>query len=94
MYLHDTSQKYLFAREKRFYSHSCIRLENPKKLGAWLMKPNSAVVDRLSSKSNYYDKQPSYYAIKREIPVVIWYSQVDFDEKGNLKIYPNIYGRN
>lgn len=94
MYLHDTSQKYLFAREKRFYSHSCIRLENPKKLGAWLMKPNSAVVDRLSNKSNYYDKQPSYYGIKREIPLVIWYSQVDFDEKGNLKFYPNIYGRN
>lgn len=91
MYLHDTSEKYLFAREKRFYSHSCIRLENPKKLGAWLLRPNSAVIDRLNTKSSHYDKLPSYYPIKRDIPLIIWYSQVDFDEKGNMKIYPDIY---
>ncbi len=94
MYLHDTSEKYLFAREKRFYSHSCIRLENPIKLGSWLLKPNSAVVDRLNMQSTYYDKMPTYYPIKRDTPLVIWYSQVDFDEKGKIKIYPDIYRLN
>lgn len=91
MYLHDTSEKYLFAREKRFFSHSCIRLENPIKLGSWLLKPNSAAIDKLDLKVAHYDKIPSYYLIKRDTPIVIWYSLVDFDENGKLKIYPDIY---
>lgn len=94
MYLHDTSEKYVFAWKKRFLSHSCIRLENPIELGSWLLKPNSAVVDKLNVQSNYYDKTPSYLPIKRNIPLVIWYSQVDFDEKGQLQIYPDVYRKN
>jgi hypothetical protein len=93
MYLHDTSEKKLFAREKRFYSHSCIRLEKPLSLGSWLLKPNSNAIDTLDAQAAYSDKVPQYLNIKRNIPLVIWYSQVDFDENGQLKFYPNIYKR-
>ena len=94
MYLHDTSEKEVFAWENRFLSHSCIRLENPIQLASWLLKPNSAVVDQLNIQANYHDKTPSYHPIKRNIPLVIWYSLVDFDEKGQLKFYPDIYRKN
>jgi murein L,D-transpeptidase YcbB/YkuD len=93
MYLHATSEKKLFTKEKRFYSHSCIRLEKPLSLGAWLLKPNSTAIDTLDAQAAYSDKTQQYLSIKRNIPVVIWYSQVDFDEKGILKFYPNIYNR-
>ncbi len=94
MYLHDTSEKKLFAKEKRFYSHSCIRLEKPLPLGSWLLKPNSMAVDTLNNQAAYSDMPPSYHSIRRDTPVLIWYSQVDFDESGQLKIYPDIYRKN
>ena len=94
MYLHDTSEKKLFAKEKRFYSHSCIRLEKPLRLGSWLIKPASATIDTLDAKADYSDKTPTYLTIKRDTPLIIWYSQVDFDDKGQLKIYPDIYRKN
>jgi murein L,D-transpeptidase YcbB/YkuD len=94
MYLHDTSEKKLFGKEKRFYSHSCIRLEKPLRLGAWLLKPNSMAIDTLDTQASYADKTPTYLSIKRDTPLIIWYSQVDFDEQGKLKIYSDIYRKN
>lgn len=94
MYLHDTSEKKLFNKEKRFYSHSCIRVESPIDLGRFLLKPNSKVIDTLDVNAAYSDLPPRYIKIKRNIPLVVWYSLVDFDVNGQIKFYPNIYGRN
>ena len=33
VYQHDTPDKYLFAHDKRAYSHGCMRVENPLKYG-------------------------------------------------------------
>lgn len=94
MYLHDTSEKKLFKKEKRFYSHSCIRVERPIELGRFLLKPQSKVVDTLDVTAAYSDLKPRYIKINRSIPLVIWYSLVDFGANGQIKFYPNIYGRN
>lgn len=94
MYLHDTSEKKLFKNEKRFYSHSCIRVERPIDLGRFLLKPHSKAVDTLDVTAAYSDLPPRYIKINRSIPLVIWYSLVDFDANGQIKFYPNIYGRN
>jgi murein L,D-transpeptidase YcbB/YkuD len=37
VYLHDTPNKRLFARDERAFSHGCIRVENPVALAAALM---------------------------------------------------------
>ncbi len=37
VYQHDTPDKYLFKRDKRAYSHGCMRVENPLEYGAKLM---------------------------------------------------------
>jgi murein L,D-transpeptidase YcbB/YkuD len=37
IYLHDTPNKALFAQSKRALSNGCIRLEDAKRLGRWLM---------------------------------------------------------
>lgn len=94
MYLHDTSEKKLFKNEKRFYSHSCIRVERPIDLGRFLLKPHSKAVDTLNVAAAYSDLPPHYIKINRSIPLVVWYSLVDFDANGQIKFYPNIYGRN
>jgi murein L,D-transpeptidase YcbB/YkuD len=37
IYLHDTPNKDLFAQDDRSLSHGCIRLEDARRLGRWLM---------------------------------------------------------
>src|SRR5690242_20819519 len=38
VYQHDTPDKYLFAREKRAYSHGCMRVQNPMTYGEKLLE--------------------------------------------------------
>jgi len=94
MYIHDTSEKKLFQRENRFYSHSCIRVERPIDLGQFLLKPQSKALDTLDQAAAYSDRIPRYIKVKRTIPLVIWYSLLDFDVQGNIQFYPNIYRKN
>jgi len=37
IYLHDTPSKALFAKERRTLSNGCVRLEDARRLGRWLM---------------------------------------------------------
>jgi murein L,D-transpeptidase YcbB/YkuD len=49
VYQHDTPDKYLFAREKRAYSHGCMRVQNPLTYGEKLLSlvlPKSATPKR------------------------------------------------
>jgi hypothetical protein len=91
IYLHDTPEKDLFTNANRFYSHGCIRMEKPIEVGKWLLQNNRIAIDTFDF------KQPEKYNKPRPIPVtiptqvVIWYSLIDFDKKGALKFYKNIY---
>jgi len=38
IYFHDTNAKELFAREKRTYSHGCIRLADPVKMAQYILE--------------------------------------------------------
>jgi hypothetical protein len=93
IYLHDTPQKELFKNAKRFYSHGCIRMERPIEIGNWLLQNNRIAIDTFDF------KQPSKYTTPRPIPVtistqvIIWYSLIDFDNKGALKFYQNVYNK-
>lgn len=93
MYLHDTSEKKLFAKEKRFYSHSCIRLEKPFEFGKMLLNGNSIALDTLNPKTKQVDVTPIYLTVKRTVPIIIWYSTIDFTPEGNFKFYEDVYGR-
>ena len=42
VFLHDTPEKKLFAKHKRFLSHGCIRLERPEALASWLLGSDAA----------------------------------------------------
>ena len=94
IYLHDTPEKDLFTNANRFYSHGCIRMEKPIDIGKWLLQNNRIAIDTFDF------NQPEKYNKPRPIPVtiptqvLIWYSLIDFDKKGALKFYKNIYSIN
>ena len=91
LYLHDTDSKKLFAAPERFFSHGCIRLEKPKDLARLLLAGNHIALDTV--KFNHHIKNPKPLALKakEEYILVIWYSLVDFDEKGELVFFRDIY---
>jgi len=91
LYLHDTDSKKLFAAPERFFSHGCIRLEKPKDLARLLLAENRIALDTV--KFNHHIKNPKPLALKakEEYILVIWYSLVDFDEKGEVAYYKDVY---
>ena len=91
LYLHDTDSKKLFARNERFFSHGCIRLEKPKELARLLLGENHIALDTV--KFNHHIKNPKPLALKARVEyiLVIWYSLLDFDEKGKVVYFRDVY---
>lgn len=90
IYLHDTPSKELFDRNKRDFSHGCIRVENPNKLLMYLLENNTtwtqAKVDKIL-KTNI----ETGISVKPNMPVYIAYFTAWVDSKGNLNFRNDIY---
>ena len=93
IYLHDTPEKALFANSNRFYSHGCMRMEKPIEMGKWLFKNNPIALDSIDLKKCYNRPKPIPIPVTNNSIMIVWYSLVDFDEKGNLHFYKNIYNK-
>jgi murein L,D-transpeptidase YcbB/YkuD len=94
VYQHDTPDKYLFAKDKRAYSHGCMRVQNPLIYGEKLL--------------SLVDPQGHYTAAKLEsmfggseininFPKNIWvhltYQTAFVDEDGKLQFREDVYSR-
>ena len=94
VYQHDTPDKYLFAREKRAYSHGCMRVQDPLLYGEKLL--------------GLVDPEGRYTAAKLQsmfgpdeininLPKPIWvhltYQTAFVDEDGKLQFRDDVYGR-
>ncbi len=92
IYLHDTPQKHLFAREVRAYSHGCIRLAQPFEFAyALLAKQTENPKDFFhrilsSGKETKVD-------LEVQVPVHIIYRTAYISEKGQAGFRRDIYGR-
>jgi murein L,D-transpeptidase YcbB/YkuD len=90
IYFHDTPAKSLFEKEKRAYSHGCIRLSEPAKLAEYLLKDyvnwNAVKID---SAMNSGEQQ--FVKIKKPVPVLITYYTAWVDDNGLLHFADDIY---
>ncbi len=90
IYLHDTPAKELFDRNKRDFSHGCIRVENPKKLAMYLLQKdknwNEQKVDKVLETSTEIGIE-----VNPTIPVYITYFTAWVDVNGNLNFRNDIY---
>ena len=91
IYLHDTPEKDLFTNTNRFYSHGCIRMEKPIDVGKWLLQNNRIAIDTFDFKQPEKYNKPRPISVTITTQVLIWYSLIDFDKRGALKFYKNIY---
>jgi L,D-transpeptidase YcbB len=95
VYQHDTPDKYLFAYDKRAYSHGCMRVQDPQKYAEVLLslvRPNDGYtlerIKRMVDAGGEQDIQlPTY------IPVNLTYQTAFVDDDGKLQFRDDVYGR-
>lgn len=92
IYLHDTPGKYLFEREKRNFSHGCIRIGDPIKLASHLLLNEKDWNDARISNELAEKKEHSVH-LARPLPVYIVYLTAFVDAKGNLNFREDLYKR-
>lgn len=90
IYLHDTPNRNLFSQTSRSFSHGCIRISDPKKMAAYLLRNdpawNSAKID-----SAMHLKKEKWVPLKKTIPVFIVYFTAWVDQEGLLHFRKDIY---
>ncbi|HVZ51933.1 MAG TPA: L,D-transpeptidase family protein [Pseudolabrys sp.] len=94
VYQHDTPDKYLFAKEKRAYSHGCMRVQNPLTYGEKLLS--------LTLPQDHYteaklERMFGGNEININFPKPIWvhltYQTAFVDADGKLQFRDDVYGR-
>ncbi len=91
IYLHDTPGRGMFNRSERGFSHGCIRLSDPFRLQAYLMKADSLWTPAKVQQVLKEGKE-KYIKLKRKIPVFIAYFTAWEDSTGRLQFREDIYG--
>ena len=91
VYLHDTPAKSLFMLNKRYFSHGCMRLEEPMKLGHLVLKNNPVAIDTLEQKGCLRNQAPIHVAADLKMPVVVWYNPAGIDSTGRIIYYEDVY---
>lgn len=90
IFFHDTPKKELFEKNKRAYSHGCIRLEDAKQLASFLLKDDpSWTEDRIEKAMNSGKEQ--FVKVKKPVPVMITYFTAWVDEHGELNFRDDVY---
>jgi murein L,D-transpeptidase YcbB/YkuD len=90
IYFHDTPSKSLFERDKRAFSHGCIRLADPYKMAQYLLRNEPEwTPERITAAMNAGDEK--YVKLDKAVPVVITYYTAWVDEKGLLNFREDIY---
>jgi len=93
VYQHDTPDKYLFAKDKRAYSHGCMRVQNPFTYAEKLLSielPNEhyteARIEKMLGSNEININFP------KPIPVHLTYQTAFVDADGKLQLREDIYG--
>ena len=91
VYLHDTPARSLFARQNRFLSHGCIRVQQIRPLASYALSGDvQSGIDRLEAA--IATTQTTLLAIKVPIPVYVVYFTA-FPSSDGIQFRSDIYGR-
>ncbi|WNC73313.1 L,D-transpeptidase family protein [Thalassotalea psychrophila] len=90
VYLHDTPVKSLFRQSNRALSHGCIRLEDASLLAKYLLKADKS--SHLNKMHKVIESgKTTNLPLKTPLPVYITYQTAWINEKGKLRLSPDIY---
>jgi len=92
VYLHSTPEAQLFARERRAFSHGCIRVSDPSALAAYLLKdtPGDWNADKIEATTCL--ETTLTVRLATPVPVFILYGTVVIDSDGAALFFDDVYG--
>jgi murein L,D-transpeptidase YcbB/YkuD len=92
IYLHDTPSKRLFERDRRAFSHGCVRVRDPLRLAELLLAPQEAdpagFIQRVLATGH-----ERYVNLRAHVPVHLDYRTAWIDEAGRAQFRADHYGR-
>ncbi len=87
--IHDTPSRQLFEKEKRAFSHGCIRVDDPFAFAAALLgEPTSR-----DSLNTVRETNPDTHRLPlaEPLPVVVGYFTADVADDGTLRLFDDVY---
>lgn len=91
VYMHDTTQKNLFAKTIRAESHGCMRVQNPDQFAVTLLKHVQGWSASQVS-SAIANGEDQHVALKQKIPVYINYFTLRVNADGSISTFRDLYG--
>ncbi len=92
IYFHDTPYKGLFEKDKRAYSHGCIRLAEPVKLAEYLLR-DKGEWDYAKITEAMESGKEKFVKVGDPVPVLIYYYTAWVNGDGRLQFRDDIYDR-
>lgn len=93
VYMHDTDNRRLFARENRSLSHGCVRLEKFFDFAKFLVREDSVKYPVDSLKADLSREQQKQVNLRKPIAIYINYYTVEVDAHMELHFFNDIYGK-
>jgi len=91
VYMHDTPTKHLFKKDKRAFSHGCIRLQKPRELLQTFSTFNNHINFEKAQKT-LKGKKKKYFNLTEKVPVDVIYLTAWVDYDGKLQFRNDVYG--
>ncbi len=88
VYLHVTNNKTAFFSGLRYYSHGCIRIEQPIELGNHLLNNK---LDTAFLQSCFEKQKPIPVNLDQPVPVFVVYMPVEAGNSGKIRYYKDVY---
>ncbi|SLN41379.1 murein L,D-transpeptidase [Roseivivax jejudonensis] len=92
IYLHDTPTKHLFDRDRRAYSHGCIRLGDPFGFAHALLARQTSDPEGFFQERLRYGNE-ARVNLEQPVPVHLIYRTAFTQAKGRVQFRDDIYGR-
>jgi murein L,D-transpeptidase YcbB/YkuD len=91
IYFHDTPSKSLFSRDKRAFSHGCIRVSDPEGLANYVLRKQPEWTPAKINEAMNAGVE-KHVRVKDPIPVIITYYTAWVDGRGKVNFREDIYG--
>jgi murein L,D-transpeptidase YcbB/YkuD len=91
VYMHGTPAQQLFSRARRDFSHGCIRLEEPARLGEWVLRGNPQWTrEKIEAAMN--GTRPTRVNLEEKLTVILFYDTAYVDSSGVVHFADDYYG--
>ena len=92
VYLHDTPARSLFERDRRDFSHGCVRVSDPPALAEFLLRSTPGW-DAAKIAAAMEAERPQVVVLKPRVPVWLLYTTAAASPDGRIAFFENVYHR-